>query len=88
MIIRRDADGNPTSFQTRYVNPLDPSKKVSRNFRLGYGTEAYKWLVDEVYMQWARSWTRTRESYSSTRTATKRPRARSSSLRCYPAPSE
>ena len=50
MIIRRDTDGNPTSFQTQYVNPLDLSKKVGRNFRLKYETEAYKRLVDEVYM--------------------------------------
>ena len=26
VIVRRDADGNPTSFQARYVNPLDPPK--------------------------------------------------------------
>lgn len=50
VIIRRDTDGNPISFQTQYVNPLDLSKKVGRNFRLKYETEAYKWLVDEVYM--------------------------------------
>ena len=50
VIVRRDADGNPASFQARYVNPLDPPKKVGRNFRLKYETEAYKWLVDEVYM--------------------------------------
>ena len=34
VIVRRDADGNPTSFQARYVNPLDPPKKVGRNFGL------------------------------------------------------
>lgn len=50
MIVRKDADGNPTSLQARYVNPLDPRKKVGRNFGLEYETEAYKWLVDEVYM--------------------------------------
>ena len=36
VIIRRDTDGNPTSFQTQYVNPLDLSKKVGRNFSV-YG---------------------------------------------------
>ena len=50
MIVRRDADGNPTSFQARYVNPLDPSKKVGRNFGLEYETEAYKWLDEEHYL--------------------------------------
>ena len=44
VIVRRDADGNPASFQARYVNPLDPPKKVGRNFGLEYETEAYKWL--------------------------------------------
>lgn len=44
VIVRRDADGNPTSFQARYVNPLDPPKKVGRNFGLEYETEAYRWL--------------------------------------------
>ena len=34
VIVRRDADGNPASFQARYVNPLDPPKKVGRNFGL------------------------------------------------------
>jgi len=42
VIVRRDADGNPASFQARYVNPLDPPKKVGRNFGLEYETEAYK----------------------------------------------
>ena len=45
VIVRRDADGNPASFQARYVNPLDPPKKVGRNFGLEYETEAYKWCV-------------------------------------------
>ena len=50
MIVRKDADGNPTSFQARYVNPLDPSKKVGRNFGLEYETEAYRWLDEEHYL--------------------------------------
>nr|WP_232779318.1 hypothetical protein [Bifidobacterium longum] len=50
VIVRRDADGNPTSFQARYVNPLDPSKKVGRNFGLEYETEAYRWLDEERYL--------------------------------------
>ena len=50
MIVRKDADGNPTSFQARYVNPLDPPKKVGRNFGLEYETEAYKWLDVEHYL--------------------------------------
>ena len=50
VIVRRDADGNPTSFQARYVNPLDPPKKVGRNFGLEYETEAYKWLDEEHYL--------------------------------------
>ena len=50
MIVRRDPDGNPTSFQARYVNPLDPSKRVTRNFGLEYKTEAYKWLDEEHYL--------------------------------------
>ena len=50
VIVRRDADGNPTSFQARYVNPLDPPKKVGRNFGLEYETEAYKWLDEERYL--------------------------------------
>ena len=45
VIVRRDADGNPTSFQARYVNPLDPPKKVGRNFGLEYETEAYKCVL-------------------------------------------
>ena len=47
VIVRRDTDGNPTSFQARYVNPLNPPKKVGRNFGLEYETEAYKWLDEE-----------------------------------------
>lgn len=39
-----------TSFQARYVNPLDPPKKVGRNFGLEYETEAYKWLDEEHYL--------------------------------------
>ena len=50
VIVRRDADGNPASFQARYVNPLDPPKKVGRNFGLEYETEAYKWLDVEHYL--------------------------------------
>ena len=50
VIVRRDTDGNPTSFQARYVNPLDPPKKVGRNFGLEYETEAYKWLDEEHYL--------------------------------------
>lgn len=50
VIVRRDTDGNPTSFQARYVNPLDPPKKVGRNFGLEYETEAYKWLDEERYL--------------------------------------
>lgn len=50
VIVRRDADGNPTSFQARYVNPLDPPKKVGRNFGLEYETEAYRWLDEERYL--------------------------------------
>lgn len=50
VIVRKDADGNPTSFQARYVNPLDPSKKVGRNFGLEYETEAYRWLDEEHYL--------------------------------------
>ncbi len=43
-IVCKDVDGNPVSLQTRYVNPLDPSKKVGRNFGLEYEAEAYRWL--------------------------------------------
>ena len=50
MIFRKDTDGNPTSLQARYVNPLDPSKKVGRNFGLEYKTEAYRWLDEEHYL--------------------------------------
>ena len=50
VIVRRDADGNPTSLQARYVNPLDPRKKVGRNFGLEYETEAYRWLDEERYL--------------------------------------
>ena len=50
VIVRRDTDGNPISFQARYVNPLDPPKKVGRNFGLEYETEAYKWLDEEHYL--------------------------------------
>ena len=50
VIVRRDTDGNPTSFQARYVNPLNPPKKVGRNFGLEYETEAYKWLDEEHYL--------------------------------------
>lgn len=35
------------ALQARYVNPLDPSKKVGRNFGLEYETEAYRWLDEE-----------------------------------------
>ena len=50
VIVRKDANGKPTSLQARYVNPLDPSKKVSRNFGLEYQAEAYKWLDEEHYL--------------------------------------
>lgn len=42
VIVRKNADGNPASLQARYVNPLDPSKKVSRNFGLEYEAEAFR----------------------------------------------
>ena len=45
VIVRRDTDGNPTSFQARYVNPLDPPKKVGRNFGLEYETDVCVQLV-------------------------------------------
>lgn len=35
VIVRRDPDGNPTSFQARYVNPLDPSKTGHTELRAG-----------------------------------------------------
>lgn len=50
VIIRKDADGNPVSLQARYVNPLEPSKKVGRNFGLEYEAEAYRWLDEEHYL--------------------------------------
>ncbi len=46
VIVRRDADGDPTSLQARYVNPFDPSRKVGRNFGLEYEEEAFRWLDD------------------------------------------
>lgn len=48
MIVRSDADGNPTSFQARYINPLDPLKKVGRNFGLEYKTGVFRWLYDYI----------------------------------------
>lgn len=30
--------------------PLDPPKKVGRNFGLEYETEAYRWLDEERYL--------------------------------------
>ena len=50
VIVRKDADGNPTSLQARYVNPLDPRKKVGRNFGLEYEAEAFRWLDEEHYL--------------------------------------
>ena len=50
VIVRKNADGNPASLQARYVNPLDPSKKVSRNFGLEYEAEAFRWLDEEHYL--------------------------------------
>nr|WP_301888322.1 hypothetical protein [Bifidobacterium dentium] len=47
MIVSKNANSKPTSLQARYVNLLDPSKKVSRNFRLEYQAEAYRWLDEE-----------------------------------------
>ena len=53
MIVRSDADGNPTSFQARYINPLAPPKKVGRNFGLKYKTGVFRWLYD--YIVWYRN---------------------------------
>ena len=50
VIVRKNADGNPASLQARYVSPLDPSKKVSRNFGLEYEAEAFRWLDEEHYL--------------------------------------
>ncbi len=47
VIVSKNANSKPTSLQARYVNLLDPSKKVSRNFRLEYQAEAYRWLDEE-----------------------------------------
>ncbi len=49
MIVRKDADGNPASLQARYFNPLDPPKKVSRNFGLEHQTEACEQFDEEHY---------------------------------------
>lgn len=50
VIVRKDADGRPVALQARYVNPLDPSKKVGRNFGLEFEAEAYRWLDEEHYL--------------------------------------
>lgn len=50
VIVRKDAKGKPVSLQARYVNPLDHTKKVGRNFGLEYEAEAYKWLDEEHYL--------------------------------------
>lgn len=49
VITRRDEEGQIITYQARYVNPLDHSKKVSRNFGPDYLAEAYKWLDEEHY---------------------------------------
>lgn len=35
VIVRKDADGNPTSLQARYVNPLDPREEGRPELRPG-----------------------------------------------------
>ena len=49
VITRRNEEGQIITYQARYVNPLDHSKKVSRNFGPDYLAEAYKWLDKEHY---------------------------------------
>lgn len=49
VITRRDEEGQIITYQARYVNPLDHSKKVSRNFGPDYLAEAYKWLDEGHY---------------------------------------
>lgn len=49
MKAHHDEEENIVTYQARYVNQLDRSKKVSRNFGPGYLAEAYKWLDEERY---------------------------------------
>lgn len=50
IIERKDTDGRIISYQARYVNPIDPTKKVTRNFGVEYEAEVHRWLDEERYL--------------------------------------
>lgn len=47
---RRNKNGDCVAWQARYTSPLDPSKKVQRNFPANAKAEAEKWLDEERYL--------------------------------------
>ncbi|BDR52422.1 hypothetical protein KIM372_03290 [Bombiscardovia nodaiensis] len=47
IITRRNARGEVTSYQARYTNPLDPRKRVQRNFKPDQKLRAANWLESE-----------------------------------------
>lgn len=50
VIKRKDDDGNIIAYVARYVNPLDKSKKIGKQFKPEYEAQAYAWLDEEHYL--------------------------------------
>ncbi|WP_034252232.1 site-specific integrase [Bifidobacterium crudilactis] len=47
ILTRKNARGEVTAYQARYVHPLDASKRVQRNFKPDQKLRAENWLEDE-----------------------------------------
>ena len=49
VIKRKDGDGHIIAYVARYVNPLDKTKKIGKQFKPEYLAQAYEWLDEEHY---------------------------------------
>lgn len=50
VIKRRDENGRIIAYVARYVNPLDKTKKIGKQFKPEYEAQAYQWLDEEHYL--------------------------------------
>ena len=50
VIKRRNKDGRIIAYVARYVNPIDKTKKIGKQFKPEYLAQAYAWLDEERYL--------------------------------------